>query len=344
MSARVATATTLAAVWRGPEGIRLEELPVPVPGAGELVVEIDLATVSGDDRRTTADERRTPQAVLGHEAVGHVVAAGAGAPAAEGDRVVWSPAVGCGMCDRCRNGRVARCRKLREIGREPVDGPWPLSGAYARHILLPAGATVERVPDEVCDAIAAPAGGATATAMAVHEASGDLTGLRVLICGAGMLGLTAAAVARDHGASEVVVLDTDASRRALALAFGATAVVGPDDRVGEADLAWELSGAAEASSGALLSLAIGGRVVLARATARSASVPLDLDRVVQRGLTITGVLGAEPRHLREAVGFLAATRTRYPWERLVAPAMGLEHLALLLAQPASVAPRTAIAP
>ncbi|MGK9221516.1 MULTISPECIES: alcohol dehydrogenase catalytic domain-containing protein [unclassified Microbacterium] len=339
-----AAPTTLAAVWRGADGIRIEELPVPAPRPGELVVEIDLATVSGDDRRTASDAHRAPAAVLGHEAVGRVVAAGVGAPAAEGDRVVWAPSVGCGMCDRCRHGRVARCRKLREIGREPIDGPWPLSGAYARHILLPSGSTVERVPDELCDAVAAPAGGATATAMAVREASGDLTGLRVLVCGAGMLGLTATAVARESGASEVVVLDTDASRRSLALAFGATAVVGPRDRPGEADLAWELSGAAEAAPGALAALAIGGRLVLARAAATSAAVPVDLDRVVRRGLAITGVLGSEPRHLREAVAFLASTRTRYPWERLVAPAMGLEHLALLLAQPASVAPRTAIAP
>ncbi|MGW9113046.1 zinc-binding dehydrogenase [Microbacterium sp. NPDC055683] len=342
--AAVVTRTT-AAVWHGGSDVRLEELPVPAPRHGELIVRVDLATVCGSDRHTLAGRRAAPcPGVLGHEAVGTVVAAGEGAPASPGERIVWGVTVGCHACDRCRSGRAAKCRKLRKVGHEPVDGPWPLSGAYARHILLPAGATVVRVPATLCDGVAAPAGCATATVMAVLEAAGDLMGLRVLVSGAGMLGLTAAAAVRSRGASEVVVVDPDASRRSLASAFGATALAAPGSHTGEVDVAMEFSGATPAATSALAALTIGGRLVLAGAVAPAEPLAIDAERVVRRWLTITGVHNYEPRHLAEAVAFLDETRTRFPWERLVAPAMGLEHLAVLLTQPSPVAPRQAIAP
>ncbi|MBO0703415.1 MAG: alcohol dehydrogenase catalytic domain-containing protein, partial [Candidatus Dormibacteraeota bacterium] len=100
--------------------------------------------------------------MLGHEGVGVVVSAGPGAPALVGERVVWSVVVACRDCDRCRAGLTAKCRSLHKIGHEPYDGRWRLSGTYASHVLLPAGVTVVPVPEVVADAVAAPAGCATA--------------------------------------------------------------------------------------------------------------------------------------------------------------------------------------
>ncbi|WP_222844516.1 alcohol dehydrogenase catalytic domain-containing protein [Saccharomonospora sp. CUA-673] len=119
---------------------------------------VDLATVCGSDRHTVGGRRSAPcPSVLGHEAVGRVVAAGAGAPAAVGERVVWAVTVSCGACDLCRGGRTAKCRRVRKIGHEPFDAGWPLSGGFAGHVVLPAGATVVSVPDGLPDTLAAPA-------------------------------------------------------------------------------------------------------------------------------------------------------------------------------------------
>lgn len=332
-------ATTAAAVLRG-ASVGIERLALPEPGPGELLVAIDLATVCASDRLSAAagGEPR----VLGHEGVGRVVAAGPGAAVRPRDRVVWGPSVSCGRCDRCRGGRSAACRKLRRIGGEPLEAGWDLSGSFAAHILLPRGTAVARVPDALCDAIAAPAGCATATVMAALDAAGPLRGARVLICGAGMLGLTAAAVATDRGASTVIAVDRDASRRIMARAFGATESVTPETPLPDVDVALVFSTSAVT---ALDALAIGGRLVVV-GTKSGALEPLPLDprRLADRWLVVSGVHGSEPRHLTEAIAYLADARERWPWEQLVSPAMPLAYLPTLLTQPAPIAPRAALQP
>lgn len=338
-------ATTVAAVWRGGSTVELETVALPEPAAGELLVAIDLATVCGSDRHTVAGRRTAAcPSVLGHEAVGRVVAAGPGAPAAVGDRVVWGVTVSCGSCDRCTSGRTAKCRRVRKVGHEPFDGDWALSGGYAAHQLLPVGATVVAVPPRVPDTVAAPAGCATATVMAALEAAGSLTGTRVLVCGAGMLGLTAAAAAVDRGAAAVVVTDVDPSRRALALSFGATATLAAGEEPPTVDVALEFSGTTDAAATALAALDIGGRLVLVGAVTPVEPLRVDPERIVSRWLTITGVHNYEPRHLAEAIGYLDVSRTTWPWEDLVSPAVPLHEIGRLLTQHSPLAPRAAVEP
>ncbi|OOL27553.1 dehydrogenase, partial [Rhodococcus rhodochrous] len=162
----VAGGLTRAAVWTG-DGVDVRDVPVPRLGAGELLVRVRLATVCGSDLHTVAGRRPGPRpSVLGHEAVGDVVAAGPGAGTVVGTRVVWTVTASCGACDRCVSGRTAKCRAVRKVGHEPFDGDWALSGGFAHHIVLPAGVGVVRVPDSVPDVVAAPAACATATAVA----------------------------------------------------------------------------------------------------------------------------------------------------------------------------------
>ena len=145
----VAGGLTRAAVWTG-AGVDLRDVAVPRLGARELLVRVRLATVCGSDLHTVTGRRPGPRpSVLGHEAVGDVVAAGPGAGTVVGARIVWTVTASCGACDRCESGRSAKCRSLRKVGHEPFDGAWALSGAYARYIVLPAGVGVVRVPDRV---------------------------------------------------------------------------------------------------------------------------------------------------------------------------------------------------
>ncbi|WP_280398288.1 zinc-binding dehydrogenase [Nocardia carnea] len=315
---------TRAAVWSG-DGVRVREVELPEPGPGELLVRVRLATVCGSDLHTVSGRRPAPSpSILGHEAVGHVVAAGPGAEQEIGDRIVWSVTAACGRCGRCRRGFTAKCEQVRKVGHEAFTGDWPLSGGYAEHILLPAGVTTVVVPDMVPDAVAAPAGCATATVMAVLEAAGDLTGRRVLICGAGMLGVTAAAACAERDA-RVVISDPHPQRRALAARFGAE-----PDTGGTIDIALDFSGSSTAVAGALSRLDLGGILVLAGSVTPGPTVALDPESVVRGWLTITGVHNYEPRHLVRAVEFLTRTCRTMPWSDLVAAPVALDAIGTVL--------------
>lgn len=326
-----------AVVWHGGADLRLEELPLPTPADGEQLVRIRLATVCGSDRHTVSGRRSSPcPGVLGHEAVGELVDTG--------QRVVWGVAVTCGSCDRCRAGRTAKCRSVRKFGHEALASGWPLSGGYADHVLLPAGTTIVTVPDSLPDAVAAPAACATATVMAVLEAAGDLAGRRVLVVGAGMLGLTAAAGASARGAASVLVTDVDPQRLATARGFGATGTLLAGESVPEVDVVLELAGSADAAAAGLASLDVGGRLVLAGSVSPGQAIAVDPEQVVRRWLSVVGVHNYEPRHLQEAIDFLSATQQRWPWGDLVAEPRALADLPGLLTAPAGAHPREAVVP
>ncbi|QJW35046.1 zinc-binding dehydrogenase [Cellulosimicrobium protaetiae] len=351
MDPRTADLTTVA-LWEGGTAVRLAEVPLPDLMPGEVLVRVRLATVCGSDRHTVTGRRRSPApSVLGHEAVGEVVGLGPdgarsvdGRPLRPGDRVVPGVAVACGACDRCLAGRTAKCRAVRKVGHESFESEWALSGTYARHLVLPAGATLARVPARLPDELAAPAACATATVMAVVEAAGPLAGRRVLVSGAGMLGITAVAAARDAGAAEVVVTDPDPARRGLALRFGATSARAVDEPVGLVDVAIELSGASPAVARCLDVLDVGGRLVLAGSVAPAPAVAVDPERVVRGWLTVTGVHNYEPRHLGAALDLLDRTRDVVPWRELVSAPVPLDALGDVLAGSPGTAPRVAVRP
>ncbi|MFV8167083.1 zinc-binding dehydrogenase [Mycobacterium sp. 134] len=329
---------TAAAVWTG-SGVDVRTVPIPELGPGEVLVRVRLATVCGSDLHTVTGRRSAAcPSVLGHEAVGDVVAVGAGADNQVGQRIIWSVTVACGVCSRCWSGLTAKCLSVRKVGHEPFDGDWPLSGSYAAHVVLPRGTTLAVVPETLSDAVAAPAACATATVMATLEAAGELSGRRVHIGGAGMLGLTAVAACATAGA-DVQVVDRNADRMALVPHFGGRGSDGSP-----VDVAIDYTGSSSAVADALGRLDIGGTLVLAGSVTPGPPLAVDPEIVVRQWLTITGVHNYEPRHLHRAVKFLDDTRERYPWETLVVAPVPLEDIAVALRTPPSGKLRTAVRP
>lgn len=197
------------------------------------------------------------------------------------------------------------------------------------------------MPAGLPDVVAAPASCATATVAAALRAGGALGGRRVLVTGAGMRGLTAAAMAAEAGA-EVTVLDPDPARRAAAGRFGA--VPGGPDPV-DVDVAVELSGAPSAARTCLAALGTGGTAVLAGSVSPGDPVPLDPERVVRGLHTVVGVHNYRPGDLRAAVDFLAAHHDRYPFAELVGGRFRLDKLDLAVAAArAGDRPRQAVLP
>ncbi|MFE7223916.1 zinc-binding dehydrogenase [Nocardioides sp. NPDC057577] len=322
------------AVWRGGTEVTLETVDLPVPGPGETLVEIDLATVCGSDHHTVSGRRPGAcPSVLGHEGVGRIVGTGR--------RVVWGVTVSCGRCDRCLRGLTAKCRSVRKLGHETYEPAWPLSGTYATHVLLPAGTAVVPVPDTVADEVAAPAGCATATVMAALERAGSLRGRRVLVVGAGMLGLTAVAAAADAGAAEVVASDVEPARLELAVGFGATSTLLAGQAPAPVDVALDFSGAASAVEAAFGALDIGGSLVLVGSVSPGRAISVDPEAIVRGWRSVSGVHNYEPRHLEQAVAFLAASERA--WAELVEEPVGLEQVGdVLTSEPGR--PRASVRP
>jgi putative phosphonate catabolism associated alcohol dehydrogenase len=343
---------TVAAVWRGDGEIAMEPIKVPQLSVGDVLVRVRLATVCGSDRHTVNGRRNQPcPSILGHETVGEIVALSTddvldvnGRTLQLGQRVIWSVTLPCGACDRCRAGVSAKCRTVRKAGHQALDSDWGLSGGYAQHVLLPKGLAIAVVDDDLSDAVAAPAACATATVMAVTERAGALAGRRVVVIGAGMLGLGAIAAAATAGALSVTAVDPAPERRDLASRFGATHVASSVREAGTSDVLLEFSGASSALHDGLNELDVQGVAVLAGAVAADAPVAFNPERVVRRQLSILGVHNYEPRHLGAALSFLSDTADRLPWGALVAEPRPLDDLVHLLADQPGSRPRYSIAP
>jgi alcohol dehydrogenase len=330
------------AFFHGP-GRRFElvRLPTPALGPGEMLVRIGCCTLCTSDLHTHSGRRPGPTpSVLGHEIVGRIEAFGPDAPRRAldgkaltvGARVAWSIAAACGTCFYCNDGLPQKCERLHKYGHERATVASPFVGGLADCIVLKPGTSFMCVPDDAPDALAALANCATATCAAVLRAGGAIAGRCMLISGAGVLGLTACAMARAAGAGAVLVCDPDAGRRTRASAFGATHCCAPEelglvhDITGGrgADVVLELAGVHASVQSCLASARIGGTVVLAGTVLPTPAVPLDPERVVRRLLTIRGVHNYAPADLETAVNFLAAhAATLAP---LVGPTFDLDDI------------------
>jgi putative phosphonate catabolism associated alcohol dehydrogenase len=284
--------------------------------------------------------------------VGSIVAVGRGGARATdgrrlsvGDRVVWSVTVPCGRCVRCRRGLGQKCLTLQKYGHERMRRGWELSGSFATHVHVLAGTAIVPVPVSLPAAILAPASCTTATVAAVLEAAEatvPLLGEVVVIAGAGMVGLTASAMAKDAGA-RVVVSEPDPLRRERALSFGADAVADPavpgtgaggivsairhvGGRSATARIALEFSGAPSAVRTLLGVVDVGGVVVLAGTVAPGPQVSIDPEAIVRGMITVRGVHNYAPRHLEAAVGYLASAAERYPFAEQVSEIFPLDRI------------------
>ena len=210
-----------ALVIAGPGSARVEDVEAPVPGAGQVVVDVRRAGICGTDVELLTGQlayfaqgkTRFPVRP-GHEWCGVVSALGAGVdPQWLGARVTGDTMLGCGRCPRCAAGRGHVCADRREVG---VMG-WP--GALAEKVLVRAS-SLYRLPGAIDDragALVEPGGNGWRAASAAQAAPGK----RILVCGPGTIGLLTTAFATAMGA-EVHIWALAHGREELAASFGAS--------------------------------------------------------------------------------------------------------------------------
>ncbi|MEV0136002.1 NAD(P)-dependent alcohol dehydrogenase [Dactylosporangium sp. NPDC050688] len=272
------------AVLHGVRDLRIEDHEVPRPGPTQVVVRVEAVGICGSDVHYYEAGRigeyvvRAPM-VLGHEAAGTIVAAGDQVPPERiGQRVALEPGVPDGTCSQCRAGRYNLCPNVAFFATPPVDG------ALAQYVAIheqfahpaPTGLTAEQA------AMAEPVSVGVWACRQAAVRPGD----RVLVTGAGPVGLFAAQVGRAFGATEVAVLDVNKHRLAVARELGFETLPAGVEKRQCFDVLLECSGAPAAIADGLVRLAPGGRAALVGMGPQLVQVPLQA--IQNRELTLTG--------------------------------------------------------
>ena len=332
-------ATMRAAVLHGRRDLRVEEVPTPSPGPGELLLEVTAVGVCGTDAAEWGNgpkllpiEVRHPVTghlgplTMGHEFAGRVVAVGDGVDPAWIGRLAASCGAGpCGECVLCRSGRSNVCRRYAAVGLHR-------DGALARYVTAPAASCVDAGAlgiDEHEAALVQP------MSIAVHAArrSGVRSGDVAVVQGVGGIGAFLIHVLVDLGA-RVVAVDLDPGRLRLAAELGAalTVVGATATTADELVAAWgeelpvffEVTGSQRGLDLAIEIVPMGTTIVAVGIA--KAPAPVDLGRVTVREITLVGTNAmVRETDLDDAARLVAARAGRWdvvapaplPFERLV---------------------------
>jgi threonine 3-dehydrogenase len=277
-------------------GLWLDEVEVPTPGNGDVLIRVRKTSICGTDlhiRRWDAWAQATIPVpmVVGHEFMGDIAEVGADVVGLDvGQRVAGEGHITCGHCRNCKGGRREFCHNHISVG-------VTRQGAFAEYVVLPAQ-NVFSVPAHIDDNVAAvldPLGNATHTSLRY-----DVVGEDVLITGAGPIGAMAAAIVRHIGARNIVVTDVNRFRLDMATKLGATHVVDVSSEqlapvmteLGMTegfDVGLEMSGAESAFNQMLAAMNHGGRIAVLGIP--PGPMTLDINDVIFKGLEIQGIYG-----------------------------------------------------
>jgi len=301
------------AMYYSNHDVRLEEVPVPKIGPGELLVRVEACGICGSDVMEWYRLGRTPL-VLGHEIGGQIAAVGEGVERyKEGDRVSAAHHVPCNRCYYCLNGHHTVCDTLRRTNFDP--------GGFAEYIRLPA-INVEHgvwlLPDEVSYEEATFIEPVACVLRAQRQAQLN-PGDSVLVIGSGIAGLLHMHLARALGASRIVATDVIDCRLEAASRFGADAVIHADEDVPAclrqvnqgrlADIVIVCTGAKSAIMQALHSVERGGTILLFAPTDPGVAIPVSINDLFWRNdITLTTSYAGSPADYAVALELIRARR------------------------------------
>jgi threonine dehydrogenase-like Zn-dependent dehydrogenase len=298
-----------AVVFEAPGRFALSDVPTPEPAVGHALVRVEASMVCATDRKILAGKfaATTFPHVPGHEFSGTIEALGPGTIGPlPGTRVGVEVHVGCGVCDRCREGLYNLCRNYgrTEMGHAHVG--FTIDGGLAEYASVPLAA-LHPLPDAVSTADGAWTDNVGVALWALERAR-LLGGESVVVIGPGAIGLCAAQLARAIGAGQVTLVGRG-ERLARAARFADTIVDEHDAGAlaGTADVVVEFAGTAEAAGLAIMAARRGGRVVLGGATGQGIELPpIDLSTIVRGHLDVLGSVGNPKGVSGRALALLAS--------------------------------------
>lgn len=333
-----------AAVYRAPDDVRTETVPVPEIGPGEVLLRIDTCGVCGTDLKKIHTGSHAAPRVFGHEMAGSIAVVGAGVRGfGVGDRVMAFHHIPCGRCFYCRKQTFAQCERYKLVGTTAGTGE-PAGGGFAQYIrvtdwivgdgVTPAG--LIRIPDDIPFEQAAwiePVNTCFKAVKLLHLQPDET----VLVIGQGSIGILLAALAHQTGAT-VLTSDMYPERHAVAAKFG---LEHPLDAQGDvvaackeategrgADVALVAVGADALIATAMQAIRPGGRVMLFAST-QHGSAPFDPAAVCMEEKTLMGSYSASVAIQQEGIdlvieGFRSG---KMDLTQLISHRFGLEHAA-----------------
>jgi L-iditol 2-dehydrogenase len=346
----------LAAVYHGPGDLRIEEVPVPKIGPGELLIKVLSASICGTDLRIYHGNHRMygegTIRIPGHEVVGNIAGIGEGLEGFNlGERVFVAPNTGCGHCVQCVSGNNNLCANYEAIG-------VTIDGAFTEYMRVTANSVrqgnvirVSESVDAAVEALMEP----FACVLRGQNALRMQPGETVLVIGAGPIGVMHTKLARARGAGRVIVSEPSPDRANQAKRMGAHRVVNPTEEELQKVLLEESGGRGAdiiivaapvhaAQESALTMAAIGGRInffgglpkdrptinfdsnlvhykelIITATTACSTNDCWQASRLVNSGLVDLSDLVSQRFPLREAVAGFAAAEDRKSLKIVLVP-------------------------
>lgn len=295
-----------ALVWTAPRQMVVKDLPIPEPEEGEVLLKVSAAGICGSEIGGFLGHNslRKPPLVMGHEAAGLVVTG----PLPKGRRVTFNPLIVCGGCDRCRAGVTSLCRKRSLIG---AHRP----GAFAEYVTVPVKQChdlPECFPDVGAALVEPMACGIRA---ARHSGAGP--GRRLLVMGAGLIGLCCAAAARAAGCETILMADLSPRRLEIAKKWGVTETIDARGDVGAAvqklapggvEAAIDAVGAAATRDQALKAAVPGCRVVFIGLHEEKSVI--EANYIVRQEIEVVGSFAYTDADFKQSLDFLAGGAVR----------------------------------
>ena len=333
---------TAAVLRKFNQPLEVEERIIPPLKEGEVLVRIKASGICGSDLHMwKGKDPRTPlPLILGHEGIGIVEEIKGkkvdvlGRKVKEGDLIIWDRGITCGNCYFCTVRKEPSLCMKRQVYGITRDG------SYATHLILLKETRVIKIEKKVDPAVLVPTSCSGATAVHAIELCSILEGDTVLIQGPGPMGIFSLALARERGASEVVVIGTKRSKMRLkiSLEFGATKTFAVDETSFEerlsylkersdgrgADVVIDCTGSPSAIREGLRMTAPGGTYLLPGLAIPIDEVPINFyEDIVRRNVKVQGVWVSDTSHLLRAVKLVLSEK--YPFEKLITHRFKLEE-------------------
>lgn len=340
----------LVAVYDQPNApFELRLFPIRPPRPGEVLVKVRMCTICRSDIHSYLGHRPNPTpGVLGHEIIGTIVELGEGIthdmrgdPLREGDRITWSEYFIPGNSYHTEVLDLPqKSPGVDKYGHMAATTEPHHHGGFGQYCYILPRSWILRLPDALSDEEATPVNCGVATVMCVTEQAEIRMGDAVVVQGLGLLGLYAAAIAKARGARLVIGIDGVPARRELARRFGCDHVFDPAAQSEAelvkqvralckpegADSVIEVCGYPEVIPAGIQMLRVGGHYVLGGVVNPDSFVRIDVNLILRKLITLRGVHNYHPRHLIEALDFVAVNRERFPFRTLVDGRYGLDQV------------------
>ena len=326
--------------------LTIETVPVPELREGEILIRNEYVTLCRSDLNTFAGKRmeKTPT-ILGHEIVGVVEAFAGGAPARDcrrvelrvGDRVTWAIYASNPDSDLARMGIPQKVPGLVKYGHECLLPDNTLHGGLAEFCVLRKNTPVIRIDGSLPLPLMALINCSVATVAGALRLAGSVRDRKVIIAGAGMLGIIASAMCACAGAKQIIALDIDHDRLATAKKFGVDFTINlkaggqPIQQIlaesipGAAPtVALDFSGVPETMETLVSLLGIGGTLVCIGATFPQRALQINAEQLIRNLHTIKGLHNYNEQDFVTAVEFMEQNHQRFPFASLVHDRFNLE--------------------